>query len=144
MNYEKPVPEADALSGPFWKAAREHTLAMQCCMHCGRYEHPPTGLCQGCCAAQPKFEFRPVSGQGTLVSWTIMRDSFIPSFRNDIPFAIGLIELREQKGLRLIARLLDGPHARYRVGDAVEVVFEDITPEASLPQFRLASAGQRK
>jgi uncharacterized OB-fold protein len=139
VNYEKPIPEPDALSAPFWQSARQHVLSVQCCAHCGCYEHPPTGICQGCRAPEPKFDFRPVSGKGRLVSWTIMRDSFIPSFRDDIPFAIGLIELKEQKGLRMIAKLVDGARARYRVGAEVEVAFEDITPEASLPHFRLVA-----
>jgi uncharacterized OB-fold protein len=142
VSYDKPVPEPDALSAPFWKSVRKHVLSIQRCAHCGRFEHPPVGVCQGCRSPDPRFEFTPVSGRGTLMSWTIMRDSFIPSFRGDIPFAIGLIELREQKGVRLIARLLDGATASYRVGAEVEVAFEDITPEASLPQFRLVKMEQ--
>lgn len=142
MSYPKPVPEPDALSAEFWTAARRHVLAIQRCVHCGRFEHPPVGVCQGCRHPMPHFRFEPVSGNGTIKSWTIMRDSFIPSFRGDIPFAIGLVELVEQKGLRLIARLMDGPDAAYRLGMAVAVVFEDLTEGVTLPQFRLSGPGQ--
>ena len=69
-----------------------------------------------------------------------MRDAFIPSFRGDIPWVIVTVELEEQKGLRMIARLMDGPKATVSLDAPVEVVFEDVTPEVTLPQFRLRKA----
>lgn len=138
MPYPKPVPDPDDLSAEFWASARRHVLAIQRCTHCGHFEHPPVGVCQGCRHSSPSFRFEAVSGKGTITSWTVMRDSFIPAFKGDVPFVVGLVELVEQKGLRLIARLLDGADATYRLGMPVEVVFEDITDEATLPQFRIA------
>jgi uncharacterized OB-fold protein len=136
---DKPIPEPDALSAPFWAGARQHRLMIQRCSHCGRLEHPPVGICQGCRNPASSFRFQMMSGKGRLISWTIMRDSFIPSFKRDVPFAIGLVELVEQTGVRLITRLIDGPDAAYRVGASLEVTFEDLTDAIALPQFRLTT-----
>lgn len=143
MTYTKPVPVPDALSQAFWAGAREHKLVIQRCGYCSRYAHPPVVVCQDCRNPQPRFAPAAVSGKGRILSWTIMRDSFIPSFKGDVPFAIGLVELAEQKGIRLIARLLDGPDAAYRLDAPVEVVFEDVAADTTLPQFRLAKESGR-
>ena len=64
-----------------------------------------------------------------------MRQSFLPGF--DVPFVLVDVELAEAPDVRLIGRLLDGPDAPLRLGGPVEVVFEDLTPEISVPAFRL-------
>jgi uncharacterized OB-fold protein len=139
----KPVPEPDAFSEGFWAAAARHVLAVQRCLNCGHLEHPPLGVCQVCRDPAPRFAFEPVSGKARLVSWTVMRDSFIPSFRADVPYAVGLVELVEQKGLRMIARLADGAGEPYAIGMPMEVGFDDVAPGVSLPTFRRASGADR-
>jgi uncharacterized OB-fold protein len=71
-----------------------------------------------------------------------MRDAFLPSFRDDVPYAVADVELPEQRDLRIIGLMVDGADATYEVGADVEVVFEDIADGAAVPHFRLV-AGHR-
>jgi uncharacterized OB-fold protein len=140
LPYSKPLPEPDELSEAYWSAAARHALAIQSCVYCEHLQHPPAGVCRRCRNALPRFAFRPVSGKGRLKSWTVMRDSFIPAFRDDVPFVIGLVELVEQADVRLIAKIMDGPLVAYRIGMPVEVVFQDVAEGISIPNFRLSAA----
>jgi hypothetical protein len=64
-----------------------------------------------------------------------MRRSFLTGL--EVPFVLVDVELSAQEDLRLIGRLIDGPDAPLRLGAAVSVVFEDITPGVSVPAFTL-------
>ena len=46
------------------------------------------------------------------------------------------MELEEQAGLLLTSNILDCPTDQVRIGMLVEVTFEEVTEEVSLPQFR--------
>ena len=101
----KPVPVADELSSGFWEASADGILAMQRCGSCGWLAYPPGLVCISCRADPPRFSWEPVSGQGRLKTWTVMRDSFLPGFDDDIPYVVADVELVEQPGLRMVARL---------------------------------------
>ena len=136
----KPRPVPDAQSQGYWDAAANHVLAIARCGHCGRYVHPPSVVCPGCLRTDPDFTFVPVSGRGTVRSWTIIRDSFLPGFADDVPFVLVDVELDEQAELRLIGRLVDGPDAPLALGTRVVTVFEDREPGVSIPAFALGNA----
>ena len=137
MPYAKPLPIADELSEPFWKAARSSTLVIQRCQHCGHYSHPPENVCPRCRSLEQSFEFEPVSGRGKIKSWIVMRDAFLPGFVDDLPFVIAVVELDEQPGLRMMTRIVDGVDACIKIGMAVRVVFQKVTRDITLPQFAL-------
>ncbi len=99
---------------------------------------PPDVVCPHCRSSDPRFEFTPVSGRGTVRSWTVVRQAFLPGFEDDLPFVLVDVELVEQQELRLIGRLLDGPDADLHVGDAVVVGFEDLAPGVAVPAFELS------
>jgi uncharacterized OB-fold protein len=137
-DYQKPVPLPDELSAPYWEAAREHQLRIQRCEHCGHFNQPPELICPNCSALEPKFRFEPVSGRGKILSWVVVHSDIVPGFADDPPWVNVLVELDEQPGLLLHTRLIDGVGAPVAIGDRVEVVFEDVTPDVTLPQFKLA------
>ena len=139
MTTTRPVPVPDDESQPFWDAAAEHVLTVAQCARCHALALPPEMVCPNCGSTDPAFAFTPVSGRGTVRSWTVVRQSFLPGFDDDLPFVLVDVELEEQAELRLIGRLLDGVDAPLHVGDSVEVAFEDLTPGVSLPAFVLAS-----
>jgi uncharacterized OB-fold protein len=72
-------------------------------------------------------------------SWTVVRQSFLPGFDDDLPFVLVDVELAAHPHLRLIGRLLDGVEAPLVLGAAVEPAFEDVTAEVAVPAFRLVS-----
>jgi uncharacterized protein len=137
----RPLPVPDETSAGYWEAARRHELHLARCSVCGLVDLPPGVVCSHCLSTTPDFTYAPMSGRGTVRSWTIMRDSFVPGFEADLPFVLVDVELEEQAGLRLIGRLLDGPDAPLSIGAAVHVAFEDLTPEVALPAFALDATG---
>ena len=137
MTATRPLPVPDENSAPYWEAAARHVLVIARCSRCESYVHPPGQACPHCHATDPMFVFGPVSGQGRVRSWTVMRQSFLPGFAGEAPFVLVDVELAEQAGLRLIGRLLDGPDASLHVGDPVAVAFEDVAPGVAIPAFVL-------
>jgi uncharacterized OB-fold protein len=137
----RPLPVPDEQSAPYWEAAARHRLAVARCSRCGTFAHPPDVVCQACGSSDPEFRFREVSGQGRIRSWTVMHQSFLPGFAADVPYVLVDVELAEQADLRLIGRLVDGPDADFGLDSAVTAVFEDVTPEVSVPAFRLSADG---
>ncbi len=81
--------------------------------------------------------FTPVDGSGTIRSWTVMRQSFLPGFDEVVPFVLVDVEVAAQPEVRLIGRLIDGPDAPLRLGAKVQVAFEDLAPGVSVPAFAL-------
>lgn len=137
----RPVPVPDEQSAGFWAAARRGELALARCADCGAFSHPPGVVCPHCHSADPQFAFVVVDGAGTVRSWTIVRDSFLPGFADDLPFVLVDVELDARADLRLIGRLLDGPDAPLRQGDRVTVAFEHPADDVAIPAFRLAATG---
>ena len=135
----RPVPVPDEGSGPFWEAASRHVLTLARCSRCRAFTHPPDVVCPNCGSSEPDFAFVEVSGSGTVRSWTVMRQSFLPGFDEDVPFVLVDVELGAPAGIRLVGRLLDGPDVPLQAGDRVRLDFEDIASGVSVPAFALAS-----
>jgi hypothetical protein len=133
----KPLPRPDSVSQGYWDAAGRHELAIQRCDHCGWFNHPPDVVCGRCRSPASSFSFVPVSGTGRIRSWTVMRDAFLPGFRDDVPWVVVDVELPEQPGLTIISRLVDGADADIALGSPVRVVFRDVAPGIALPEFEL-------
>ena len=131
----RPVPVPDESSAPFWEAAAAGTLVLARCARCGRRTHPPDLVCPHCHHTDPQFRFEPVPGTGTVCSWTVLHQSFLPGFEADIPFVLVDVRLDDADDVRLIGRLVDGPDAPLQLGDAVVTVFEDLGDGVAVPAF---------
>jgi len=131
----KPVPAADELSAPFWNAARERRLVIQRCGDCNYYNHPPRSFCDACLSQ--RLAFQPVSGRGTVYSYTVMHQRDVAGFEHEAPFANIVVELAEQPLLLMVANLPIGERDRVRVGAPVEAYFEDRGGGIIIPQFRM-------
>ncbi|MGH8012458.1 MAG: Zn-ribbon domain-containing OB-fold protein [Candidatus Binataceae bacterium] len=130
----KPLPVADDLSRPFWEAAAKRRLVVQRCGDCGYYNHPPRPHCDACLSQQ--LNFVPVSGRGSVWSFTIMHQRDVPGFGLEAPFVNIVVELSEQARLFMVSNLALSERERVRVGAPVEVWFED-RGGMVVPQFRL-------
>jgi len=132
---QPPRPVLDELSAGFWKAAGTGTLAIQRCDHCGQFAHPPVHVCMWCRSIAPSFTYSVVSGRGGVVSWTRIRDAFIPGFADAVPFVVVEVQLVEQADVRLIGRFVDPLDRVPRQGDAVRAVFTGTVEDPSPPSF---------
>ncbi len=82
--------------------------------------------------------FEPVSGTGAIYSYTIMYHAGDKRFAPAVPYASIIVELDDAPGALLAANLLEAPYTEAKVGRRVEVVFEPLNADITLPQFRLA------
>ncbi len=132
---EKPRPLIDDLTRPFWDAATEHRLVIQRCQDCRHFNHPPRPVCDACHSETLTFE--PVSGRGTIYSFSVMYQPNVAGFEDELPYLNILIELEEQPQLFLVSYLPAVQREQVRVDGEVEVYFEDVDAELTLPKFRL-------
>ncbi len=130
--YEKPIPEPDQVTAPFWTAAREGRLLIQHCPACGVHQFYPQSSCRGCLS--DNLEWVDAKGKGTIYSYTVVHRAPNRPFEPDVPYTVALVDLDE--GCRMLSNIVEVTPEAIRVGMPVEVVFEAISPEISLPKFR--------
>lgn len=133
--YSKPLPVPSPLSEPFWSACRRHELQVQRCRACGALRFPPALLCPECLSAD--CEWQRMSGRGKVFSFVVYRRLYNPAFEADLPYTVAVVELEE--GARILSNVVGVPPEQVTCGMPVEVVFEDVTPEVTLPKFRPVS-----
>jgi hypothetical protein len=133
MNEEWYLPQIDADSAPFWEAAREGRLLIMHCRTCDSPYFYPRRYCPHCWSDET--EWREASGNGTLYSYSIVRQNPVPPFRDWCPYAVVLVDLDE--GVRMMAnwdRAL--PLEDLSCGLPVCITFERINDEISLPRVK--------
>lgn len=131
--YLKPLPEHDPDSLPFWQGCRERRLCIQRCKGCGTHRYPPHRHCPNCRSAEA--EWVTLGGRGKIYSWIVVRHP-VPAevYAGEVPYVVALIDLEE--GVRMASNIVGCDPSRVHAGMPVEVVFEDVTPEVTLPKFR--------
>lgn len=133
---QRPLPQPDGLTQPFWDAVNAGRLEIQRCGGCARWHHPPVAICAGCLSTELVWER--VSGRGRVHSWTIARDTRLAAFTERLPYALASVELEEDPGVLLLTNLPGAALDQIRIGMPVEVEFEEIAPGQHIPQFRPA------
>lgn len=134
--YRKPLPNLeDPLYAPFWDAAREHRLVMQRCTECGHVRWPANPACTECLATD--YEWADLSGRGELFSWTTFHQRYHPEWANEAPYNVSMVKLAE--GPVMLSNVTDVADADLAIGMALEVWFDDVTDEVSIPKFRPAA-----
>jgi uncharacterized OB-fold protein len=103
----------------FWTSGEDGKLRFLRCQSCRRYLHPPVPRCPECGSRDVAPEA--VSGRGEVFSFTVNHRSWDG---DPEPYAIVLVELAEQDGLRLTSNLVGHPLDDIRIGMPVQVVFE--------------------
>jgi uncharacterized protein len=132
----RPIPVPDEWTKPFWDAAKRNVLELQRCQNCRNFQHPPYATCLQCIGTDLKFE--PVLGGGTIYAYTIMYHTGDKRFASVLPYASIVVELDAAPGALLAGNLLGSPYTEAKVGHRVEVIFEKLNDDITLPQFRLA------
>ena len=122
---------------PFWVALKAHELRVQKCEDCGTLRYVPKEICAACGSA--RCEWTPVSGRGSVYTYTVIHRGPTPAYQADAPYVIAHVELDE--GPRMISNLIGCDPKDVRIGMPVEAVFEDVSPEWTLFKFTPA-AGQ--
>jgi uncharacterized OB-fold protein len=103
----------------FWTGGAQGELLIQRCQACRRWVHPPVASCPGCSGA---LSPEPVSGRGTLFTFTVNEQQFHPDVPP--PYVIAIVELAEQQDLRVVTNLVNCADDDLRCGLPVRVLFE--------------------
>ena len=125
----RPAPTLDEEA--FWRSGADGRLRMQRCRSCRNWQHPPNPVCFRCLSRDLVFE--PVSGDGIVYSFTINHQPWLPHLRD--PYAVIVVELDEQPGLRFVSRLVDMDVNDVLIGLRVRVVFEPLGEGLFAPLF---------
>ncbi len=132
----KPIPESSPSLAPFFAAAREGRLVVQRCAGCGALRFPPREVCSGCLAHEATWQ--PVSGRGEVFSYNVMHQVYHPGFTAEVPYAVVIVKLAE--GPKITSNLAGCPVDQIAIGMPVEVVFEQVSSDVTLPKFRRRSS----
>jgi uncharacterized OB-fold protein len=133
---ERPLPAITPETRHFWEGTRAGELRLQKCNACSHVYFPPRPFCPQC--ASTEIAVMRASGRASLYSYVIHHRAtpgFVP------PYSIAVVELEE--GPRMMTNIVETeqtPQA-LRLDMPLEVVFQRMNDEISLPLFR--PAGRR-
>jgi uncharacterized OB-fold protein len=128
----KPVPVVQPWARPFWEAARERRLVLQHCRACDRPIHYPRIACPRC--GGDDLGWKEASGRGTIYSFTVVQANAPSAFREDVPYVVAVIRLAE--GVQMLSNIVECDPDRLACDQPVEVTFELLDDEFTLPKFR--------
>jgi NAD(P)-dependent dehydrogenase (short-subunit alcohol dehydrogenase family)/uncharacterized OB-fold protein len=95
-------------------AAAEGRFALQVCASCGAVQYPPRESCHRCLS--DRLPWREQSGEGQLISQTLLHHSHDIFFRERVPWRLGMVQL--DSGPTVVVHLhgaAGSPPARVRV-----------------------------
>lgn len=128
----KPVPVVNSWARPFWAGAREGKLQIQRCPGCRQYVFYPRIACPHC--GSDRLAWVTVSGKGTVYSYTAVYNNAPSAFVADVPYVVAVIQLAE--GVRMLSNIVQCNLDTVRCDMPVEVIFERLNDEFTLPKFR--------
>ena len=120
-----PLPDLDdELTAPFYAAAARGELVMPRCASCGEIVWYPEAVCP---ADGGVLNWEPVSGNGTLFSWAVVRRAFLPAFADMVPFVTALVALVEDPRVRVPTYIVDVAPETLVADAPVHVVFRPLS-----------------
>jgi uncharacterized protein len=113
------LPALNEHNRAFWTGGGGGRLLISWCANCELWIAPPAGECPDCGGA---LVGRPVSGRGTVFTYTINYQPFNPAV--PVPYVIAIVTLEEQSDLRIATNIVDCEPDSVHIGLPVEVRFE--------------------
>lgn len=113
------LPEADALTRPYWAAAADGRLLIRRCAACGRAHHYPREFCPHCWSEDVAWER--ATGRATLYTWSTVHRNDLPPFSARTPYIAAVVDLAE--GPRMMTQVVDAEEAELSAGMPLRVAF---------------------
>lgn len=135
MELERPLPHPITPEAkPYWDGLREQKLMLPRCRACRRAFFYPRVLCPHCHASD--IEWFQASGRGRLYAFEIAYQTINKAFKVKPPYVLAMVELEE--GPRMMSNLvgIEPDPERISCDMPVEVVFEKLTDEITLPLWK--------
>lgn len=133
----RPLPETRNFGATFWSKAAEGVLVVPKCSACLRTFWHPRPRCPHC--GSDRVDWIRGSGEGTVHTFTVVRQSGDPYFKSKVPYAVAMIDLDE--GVRIMTNIVETPLDALRIGMRVEVLFEAAGEGMAIPLFRARRGG---
>ncbi len=133
--WNKPLPSTDEDIAPFFAALKKHEFRLMKCKVCGAW-YWPAAYCLNH-PGKPYYgdlEWTIASGKGKVFTYNIHYRAFHPGFVEDLPYVYAMIELAE--GPMITSNIIGCDPKEVKIGMPVEVVFQDINENFTLPMFR--------
>jgi uncharacterized OB-fold protein len=127
----RPTPE----DAEFWEGAHRGELRIQHCTSCGKHQHYARMLCSHC--GKQTLEWITASGNGTIYSYTVIRQNGVPPFKERLPFVVATVDLDEE-GARMIAAMPDLDPDDAQIGMRVEARFRAANDDYGFVDFARA------
>jgi uncharacterized OB-fold protein len=129
LHPDYPLPDVDdPVMRPFWDGARAGRLMLQREPATGAVHWPPKPMYW---KGGGRLEWFQASGRGTIYSWVVGHEPFLPAFRHLLPLVMVLVEVAE--GPRLVGYMVNVRPDEMRFGMPVRVVFERLNDRVTLP-----------
>jgi uncharacterized OB-fold protein len=123
-----------AYSANFWDGCRNNVFRIQRCGDCGKMQFYPRVICSHCWSKN--LSWVEIDRVGEIYSYTTVHRPPSAEFRQIVPYT--LVYVRFPGEVSYVGYLLDaGPAGEARIGAKVEMCFERINEEVSLPVFKL-------
>lgn len=122
--WTKPLPAPDSVSGLYWSELARGRLLIQRCPGCGARQFYPRPICMAC-GSEPEWE--EASGRGSVHTFTVIRQNGLPSFRDELPYVVAMIDLEE--GPRVMGNVTGCPHSDVGVGMPVQAYALRASPD---------------
>lgn len=133
--YLKPLPSPTPWSKPFWAGCKNRKLMIQQCNGCKKFVFYPKLFCPFCLSQD--LSWAEASGKGRVYSYTVVHSYQPRKFADDVPYVVAIIELDE--GVRMMSNVVHCKPQEVACDMKVEVLFDDVTEEVTLPRFRPTS-----
>ena len=126
------APLVDDDGAPFFEYAGKGELRMQTCADCGEVRFPPRPMCPRCRSDDAAWKL--MSGRGMIWSFAVPHPPLLPAYAAVAPYPVVVVELEEDRRLRLVGNLVPTPDAPINavdpadieIGQPVRVAFREI------------------
>ena len=132
----RPLPRADEHdTRAFWAATKNKQLTYQQYDNCNAVVFYPRVQCTGC--TNGTLVTKVASGRGTVYTFSVVRQSYHPFFRRQVPYAVAWIDLEEGPRIQSNVIGVADPLKEVRCGLPVQVDWEEHA-DLCIPLFRPA------
>jgi uncharacterized OB-fold protein len=129
----------NAITEPFWVAAKDKRLVAPQCGDCGTFRLPPTPFCPSC--QSKAVNWIELSGAATVYSFAVVHG--FPGLP-DLTLVPAVLDLPDAPGARLVSNVVDVAPDEVKIGTRLQVDFTPITDGWLLPVFRVAASAQAR
>lgn len=134
MSAARPVPVLRGEEKVYFAEAKAGRLVFQRCGGCADAIFYPRSVCPNCLSEQLSYEAS--AGRGTIYSFTTLHRAGHPGLADEVPYTVVLVDLDE--GVRVLANIVECEPDEVTVGATVEVLFDPVSEDLTVPRFRLA------